>query len=65
MPTVDTRVIITPPKLRSGQLMNRALPGPMEIIHRVQYIYNFTRDEKGLVYLPTQLECTLQLYWRW
>jgi hypothetical protein len=23
----------------------------------------FTRDETGLVYLPTQLERTLQLYW--
>ncbi len=25
----------------------------------------FTRDETGLVYLPTQLERTLQLYWWW
>jgi hypothetical protein len=28
--------------------------------HRVHI---FTRDETGLVYLPTQLERTLQLYW--
>jgi len=28
--------------------------------HRVHI---FTRDETGLVYLPNQLERTLQLYW--
>jgi hypothetical protein len=28
--------------------------------HRVHI---FTRDETGLVYLPTQLERTVQLYW--
>jgi hypothetical protein len=28
--------------------------------HRVHI---FTRDETGAVYLPTQLERTLQLYW--
>jgi hypothetical protein len=28
--------------------------------HRVHI---FTRDETGSVYLPTQLERTLQLYW--
>ncbi len=26
-------------------------------------VHIFTRDETGLVYLPTQLERTLQLYW--
>jgi hypothetical protein len=30
--------------------------------HRVHI---FTRDETGSVYLPTQLEHTLQLYWWW
>ncbi len=30
--------------------------------HRVHI---FTRDETGSVDLPTQLEGTLQLYWRW
>jgi hypothetical protein len=30
------------------------------LYHRV---YIFTRDETGLVYLPTQLERTLQHYW--
>jgi hypothetical protein len=30
------------------------------LVHRV---YIFTRDETGLVYLPTQLERTLQLSW--
>jgi hypothetical protein len=28
-----------------------------------QSTYIFNRDETGLVYLPTQLERTLQLYW--
>ncbi len=32
------------------------------LIHRVHI---FTRDETGLVCLPTQLERTLQLYWWW
>jgi hypothetical protein len=26
-------------------------------------VHIFTRDETGLVYLPTQLQRTLQLYW--
>ncbi len=30
------------------------------LFHRVDI---FTKDEIGLVYLPTQLERTLQLYW--
>ncbi len=30
------------------------------VLHRVHI---FTRDETGLVCLPTQLERTLQLYW--
>jgi hypothetical protein len=30
------------------------------LTHRVHI---FTRDETGSVYLPTQLERTLQLYW--
>jgi hypothetical protein len=29
----------------------------------VHKVHIFTRDETGLVYLPTQLERTLQLYW--
>jgi hypothetical protein len=32
------------------------------VYHRVHI---FTRDETGLVYLLTQLERTLQLYWGW
>jgi hypothetical protein len=32
----------------------------MVLLHRVHI---FTRDETGSVYLPTQLERTLQLYW--
>ncbi len=32
--------------------------------HRYAHrVYIFTRDETGLVYLPSQLERTLQLYW--
>ncbi len=31
-------------------------------VQSTEYIF-FTRDETGLVYLPTQLERTLKLYW--
>jgi hypothetical protein len=30
---------------------------------RTHRVHIFTRDETGLVCLPTQLERTLQLYW--
>ncbi len=33
-----------------------------QIMGNTEYIF-FPRDETGLVYLPTQLERTLQLYW--
>ncbi len=41
---------------------------PTEALSRLSYshrVHIFTRDETGLVYLPTQLERTLQLYWWW
>jgi hypothetical protein len=43
----------------TGQLPD-LVPNPAGDIHRVHI---FTSDEIGSVYLPTQLERTLQLYW--
>jgi hypothetical protein len=46
--------------LHKGQRVHSVQTAVCGVNHRVHI---FTRDETGLVYLPTQLECTLQLYW--
>jgi len=38
-------------------------PSLTSLVRSMQRVYIFTRDETGLVCLPTQLELTVQLYW--
>jgi hypothetical protein len=66
---VVTSLRVIPMSLKAREtIQHESLPGWLEendptgrdLPHRVHI---FTRDETGLVYLPTQLERTLQLYW--
>jgi hypothetical protein len=41
------------------------LVGFVQLYSPTHRVHIFTRDETGFVYLPTQLEHTLQLYWWW
>jgi hypothetical protein len=54
--------------LECGKLLGGDGIQVQHTVHTIRQPYNhrvhiFTRDETGLVCLPTQLERTLQLYW--
>jgi hypothetical protein len=68
-----TRVVPSPPPRRGSSSSTERVPSasPTElprgtfnyIYRKPQRVHIFTRDETGLMYLSTQLERTLQLYW--